>query len=351
MKISLILLFFIAIFPCNGTTVSFPLQDRANNTLLFLIENNITKVGDLDLVDLRRRNNQVMYQPIENSTTIVLTGRDSAFFGNNTIYSEIEYADTENASALNLLALHELLGSQGYNDNEYQLSIYLMLLYSKIAHDQNIYGTTQNVLPNFFFEENLILNDVLSTSGGSTGIGGGGDLDAALFKFELLSRFPLLSTNLERTLSLINLQFEPNSDDPAAKLIRITEKKFSNVPFGKFITYDSNSLITKYTILPRILVPNHYSKMTRQEQYIALLQTADFLNKYFDMFFNINNFKINQREFVNLAHCEGKEFNIRKDVLNHEVVINSNVIDNYIADFNLLCGINADNLLPDPITD
>lgn len=334
MKKKLILIFlftFVKSLYAEGIAIS-PLQLYASQSLTELTDIGITKVGDLDLNELKQRFLAIQYQTAEVDDSIS-NGRTSAYYLEGQVFST-PGIENYREEALRLLALHESLGALGLDDENYQKSVLIESL-SKLPSrlQQRFLNSLGSKL---VFGRNRL---EVSTDGGATGIGGGGDITSAWFKYKVIQYLKTyIRLEVEDIVLLAHLRFEPN-------LYQINFDKILFVPSTLSCSIDhiptiaSNSINTFHTIRPMVLVPVNLMEKDPLEIRRNIIETSKFflslissINKYV----SIRSFN---RTIKTLAHCKGnnKTFFLDKNIFNNVIFKESNNLKDFIAEFSFEC--------------
>lgn len=251
------------------------LSSHSHSVLTRVLDNGVSQIESLDVNVLSRLTSNIQYRTMEEGDRDSWANRESAYYRENVVYSSENFGDEINA-ALSLLSLHEELGAVGLEDNEYEKSIILKLLSELPENERAILLETEMVKRQFSSEDSLYS----SSEGGTTVIGGGGELSSAWIKYKIIKE--LIKSNLrgndritlEAINYMINIPFEPSDDHDGIVI------GFREVDNGIDVKFD---LINKedksfYTLLhPTVYVPRNLSTVNGKEVEAILYQVADYI--------------------------------------------------------------------------
>lgn len=234
----------------------------------------VTSANHITLQELAKKiNEEVRFVEVDDLQKPEGALRKSAFYDitNKTVY--INRSHSIPSEALKPLALHEALGALGYSDVDYQVSLGLHLLgqqtlntsalQRQIQDAWSIGYNPQKTARSIFDPDKYLLNPILNPTksiytlereGGANGVGGGGDVNAIIYK-TLLTHSWIAS----RSARLGQVQAEP-------ELLKIALGLHLNITYDEKLTEIHYEWAADSKVL-NILVPQSVAQ--------TILQGAD----------------------------------------------------------------------------
>lgn len=285
------------------------LQLEAVSKVIFdrIQANNILDIGEVSLAELQAKLANVEFKTFDEGEREGWGSRFSAYYLAGAVYSSEQF-DSEEDSPVSLLSLHEILGASGFSDNEYEKSIILKLL-SVLPEDKR-----EILLDSEMTKGQFGVNGSIYASGGTTVIGGGGELSSAWIKYILIKN--MFNNHIDKgeseTASLaldfiLNLPFEP-SDNLDSLSIGIREiDNGQKMNFESFERIGKSFVFFKPTVyLPRNILnqdsASFYELLNDLSKYVLSLMRANI--KFYDS--NLHQ---------TLAKCNGRKLLINKKLL------------------------------------
>lgn len=313
--------------------LSNPLERKAEQTITDIIGSGVTKIGDLDLLVLREEIKTINYHNIEGEISSVAGGRNSAYYLAGEVFSKTDL-ERYGQQAINLLALHESLGALGYEDSNYQKSI-LIEIFKDLPQGLQSDFLKNQLTQQVFDEKHLNYND----NGGATGIGGGGDIATAWFKYQVLNYLKITGTMTPFELLVFShIRFEPHNSKPDKKtavIIPLTAECGHN----EIVLQELRKARSYSHIIPSVLVPVDYHKMSSQRFWGMVTDVGNFFHVYFRNRNITTDFIPMRSGYQRLAHCHGTNntFVIHESIKNNITFKNSNTLKDFISEYNFQC--------------
>lgn len=266
---------------------------------------NITNIGAVSLAELQEKLANVEFKTFNEGEREGWGPRLSAYYLAGAVYSSEQF-DSEEESPLALLSLHETLGASGFNDNEYEKSIILKLL-SVLPEDKR-----EILLDSEMTNGQFGVNGSIYASGGTTVIGGGGELSSAWIKYILIKN--MFNNHIDKSENtslaidfILNLPFEPadNLDSPSLGIREIDNGQ--KLYLKSFERIGKNFVFSRPTVyVPRntldLDTARFYELLNDLSKYVLSLMRANI--KFYDS--NLHQ---------TLAKCNGRKLLINKKLL------------------------------------
>jgi|GEM_PF-5623638 len=281
---------------CASMSLAEPqtLNDAKLITLNRCLQQGIQQVQRLDLRKLRAKILEIPFVAVQSLEDSSDPARRHAYYQSGVVF----YSDkilAQSKGALELLALHEGLGSLGYLDNDYQISILLHSLCNMKSKDE------QRELMN----SSLLRWHLGATQlAGGTKVGGGGDWEAAVLKLEIMKTIPAGKASVSHSILISELSVEPTSSISSnVEIVASLAKPHKGLT--QWLVKAGRPIV----LFPRLAI--RFSKTGVSEA--MKVELADFFKKYFQLIeiLELNgysNLPPDWDELVQLAKCEKMYF-------------------------------------------
>lgn len=183
-----------------GSAEAHPLVAARTEVVDACLAKGIGKVHELDLRQLRAKILQLKYRRAEDQFPDVAGDRRTAYYRSG----EVRFNTEEFPASFEMISLHEALGALGFADAHYEKSTALTAVCS--------HPEPATVINSDYVRWNFQAQKSLQVAGGSTVVGGGGDLVAAELKSAVV-RAVMSETRaqISDTILLTQTAFEPSS--------------------------------------------------------------------------------------------------------------------------------------------
>jgi len=285
---AIVLSFFGAITMAQPKT----LNDAKLMTLNRCLQQGIQKVHQLDLRILKAKILEVPFMAVPSLKKSSDPARRHAYYQSGVVF----YSDKilgHSDHALELLALHEGLGSLGYLDNDYQISILLHSLCNMKSKAE------QRELMN----SSLLRWHLGATQlAGGTKVGGGGDWEAAVLKLEIMKTIPAGKASVSHSILISELSVEPSSSI-SSKLEILASTAKPHKGLTQWMIKSGQQAV----MFPRLAIRfSGNDGLVSKEVKTDLL---DFFRKYFQLIEKLElrgfqNLDVVRDELVQLGQCE-----------------------------------------------
>lgn len=332
----------------------FCLQSPADETVRFdhlaqqmvddLMSSGVNQVGNLRLQDLKDKMGQIDYKSFQGKMPDFAGDRESAYYtANNEVYFREDYPK-KFKDAIQLLATHEALGALNFDDNDYELSIYLNAIASQRFQDRSSLLTHPVIATRFGAPKSYE-----KSGGGATGVGGGGDFMSAWIKF-LVTENILKSQHWTSHLVIFAFtRFEPYGFGVPHKQITIQVDK-ERVPFAGIVDYvfdqykENPNLRDPETLSFLVRVPSWYYQSHPEDMETDVQELSEFIKVHLETMVGHNN-EI-EKQLKTFGRCGPFQFVVAKQTLESDLLKRSGgvqpFLDDFISNYSEFCDYEAE---------
>lgn len=329
------LLFFSFIFiaPFIKGQDSIFLNEKPIGIVDNLLSGGIESIGALKLQDLKKQMEIVQYDYIQGDIPTFAGDRESAYY---TIPGQVylkEVYPENHESALELLTLHESLGSLYYQDENYALSIILKMLADKPAEERQDLLQHPNV-QFMFSKEPMYMN---STGGGATAVGGGGDFMAAWIKYRVSQEVLKYNHTVLTIYFLSQLRFEPQTQKKTSQSILIEPEDYK-IPHQGLLDFTKNEHAKdperrhNLSLDFKILIPTKWFEQNPNFIEPAVQEISNFYRLFAQTLDRTAKPKIKI-----IAKCGYVQLILPSKLLENDLLLRSGGLDPFIENFRIGC--------------